>query len=52
VTKDEIEPWRRPTGYDLEMVVSVNGREYGRDRWSNAFWSIGEIIRTRLEGRR
>src|SRR5437879_12196514 len=44
VTKDEIEPWRRPMGYDLEMVVSVNGREYGRDRWSNAFWSIGEII--------
>src|SRR5206468_4108796 len=44
VTKDEIEPWRRPMGYDLEMVVSVNGREYGRDRWSNAFWSLGEII--------
>ncbi len=34
----------RPMGYDLQMVVSVNGREYGRDRWSNAFWSIGEII--------
>jgi 2-keto-4-pentenoate hydratase/2-oxohepta-3-ene-1,7-dioic acid hydratase in catechol pathway len=44
VTKDELEPWRRPRGYDLQMVVSVNGREYGRDRWSNAFWSIGEII--------
>jgi 2-keto-4-pentenoate hydratase/2-oxohepta-3-ene-1,7-dioic acid hydratase in catechol pathway len=44
VTKDEIEPWRRQNGYDLEMVVSVNGREYGRDKWSNAFWAIGEII--------
>ena len=44
VTKDEIEPWRRQNGYDLEMVVSVNGREYGRDKWANAYWSIGEII--------
>ena len=32
VTKDELEPWRRPMGYDLQMVVSVNGREYGRDQ--------------------
>jgi 2-keto-4-pentenoate hydratase/2-oxohepta-3-ene-1,7-dioic acid hydratase in catechol pathway len=44
VTKDEIEPWRRQNGYDLEMVVTVNGREYGRDKWANAYWSIGEII--------
>ena len=44
MTKDEIEPWRRQNGYDLEMVVTVNGREYGRDKWANAYWSIGEII--------
>jgi 2-keto-4-pentenoate hydratase/2-oxohepta-3-ene-1,7-dioic acid hydratase in catechol pathway len=52
VTKDELEPWRRPMGYDLQMVVSVNGREYGRDRWSNAFWSIGEIIAYASRGTR
>jgi 2-keto-4-pentenoate hydratase/2-oxohepta-3-ene-1,7-dioic acid hydratase in catechol pathway len=44
VTKDEIASYRKGTGYDLTMVVSVNGKEYGRDQWCNAYWSFGEII--------
>src|SRR5206468_541892 len=31
-------------GYDLLMTSAVNGREYGHDRWSSAYWSIEELI--------
>ena len=48
VTKDEIAAYRKGTGYDLTMTVSVNGTEYGRDQWSNAYWSFAEIDRLRL----
>ena len=44
VTKDEIAAYRKDTGYDLTMTVAVNGREYGRDQWSNAHWSFAEMI--------
>ena len=44
VTKDEIAAYRKDTGYDLTMTVSVNGTEYGRDQWSNAYWSFAEMI--------
>jgi 2-keto-4-pentenoate hydratase/2-oxohepta-3-ene-1,7-dioic acid hydratase in catechol pathway len=44
VTKDEIAAHRKGTGYDLTMTVAVNGREYGRDQWSNAYWSFAEMI--------
>ena len=26
------------------MTVSVNGQEYGRDQWSNVYWSFPEMI--------
>ena len=44
ITPDEIEPWRTQTGYDLQMTVSVNGQEYGRDQWSSALWSFGDLV--------
>jgi 2-keto-4-pentenoate hydratase/2-oxohepta-3-ene-1,7-dioic acid hydratase in catechol pathway len=44
VTPDELAAYRSGTGYDLEMTASVNGRVYGRDRWSSAYWSFEELI--------
>jgi 2-keto-4-pentenoate hydratase/2-oxohepta-3-ene-1,7-dioic acid hydratase in catechol pathway len=44
VTPDEIENRRQGNGYDLEMTSSVNGRRYGGDRWTSAYWSMEELI--------
>ncbi len=44
VTPDELDGRRSGTGYDLLMTSAVNGREYGHDRWSSAYWSFEEII--------
>ncbi len=44
VTPDELAPRRSGTGYDLRMTSAVNGRPYGGDRWSSAYWSFEEII--------
>jgi 2-keto-4-pentenoate hydratase/2-oxohepta-3-ene-1,7-dioic acid hydratase in catechol pathway len=44
VTKDEIAPYRKGTGYDLTMTVAVNGKEYGRDQWCNVHWSFAEML--------
>jgi 2-keto-4-pentenoate hydratase/2-oxohepta-3-ene-1,7-dioic acid hydratase in catechol pathway len=44
VTPDEIESRRKGNGYDLEMTSMVNGRRYGGDRWTSAYWSMEELI--------
>jgi 2-keto-4-pentenoate hydratase/2-oxohepta-3-ene-1,7-dioic acid hydratase in catechol pathway len=44
VTPDELEDQRSGTGYDLTMTSSVNGRVYGSDRWSSAYWSFEELV--------
>jgi 2-keto-4-pentenoate hydratase/2-oxohepta-3-ene-1,7-dioic acid hydratase in catechol pathway len=47
VTPDELADRRdhgRGTGYELLMISAVNGREYGRDRWSSAYWSFEELL--------
>jgi 2-keto-4-pentenoate hydratase/2-oxohepta-3-ene-1,7-dioic acid hydratase in catechol pathway len=44
VTRDEIEGRRFGNGYDLEMTSTVNGRRYGADRWSSAYWSMEELV--------
>jgi len=44
VTPDEIESRRRGNGYDLQMTSAVNGRRYGGDRWTSAYWSFEELI--------
>ena len=44
VTPDELSGYRTGTGYDLQMTATVNGRVYGRDRWSSASWSFEELI--------
>ncbi|HWG15380.1 MAG TPA: fumarylacetoacetate hydrolase family protein [Streptosporangiaceae bacterium] len=44
VTPDELAGRRHGTGYDLEMTATVNGRVYGHDRWSSAYWSFEELI--------
>lgn len=44
VTPDELATRRKGTGYDLLMTAAVNGREYGHDHWSSAYWSFEELI--------
>jgi len=44
VTPDEIEHRRSGTGFDLEMTSAVNGKRYGGDHWSSAYWSFEELI--------
>ncbi len=44
VTPDEIAGRRSGTGFDLEMTSSVNGRRYGGDRWTSAYWSFEELV--------
>lgn len=44
VTPDQIESRRSGTGFDLRMTASVNGREYGHDHWSSAYWSFHDLI--------
>ncbi len=44
VTKDELDDARDANGYDLEMSCLVNGRLYSRARWSDVYWSFGEMV--------
>lgn len=44
VTPEELADRRSGTGYDLLMTSAVNGREYGTDRWSSAYWSFEELV--------
>ncbi|NLB48155.1 MAG: fumarylacetoacetate hydrolase family protein, partial [Microbacteriaceae bacterium] len=44
VTKDELEQYRTKTGFDLTMTCSVNGVEYSRAKWSDVYFSFGEMV--------
>jgi 2-keto-4-pentenoate hydratase/2-oxohepta-3-ene-1,7-dioic acid hydratase in catechol pathway len=44
VTPGEIADRRSGNGYDLTMTSGVNGRAYGTDQWSSAYWSFEELI--------
>jgi len=44
ITPDELAGRRLGNGYDLLMTATVNGRRYGSDRWSSAYWSFEELI--------
>ncbi len=44
VTPDELSAKRSGNGYDLLMTATINGREYGHDRWSSAYWSFEDLI--------
>lgn len=43
-TPDELDDRRDGNGYDLRMTSAVNGRQYGQDRWSSAYWSFEELL--------
>jgi fumarylacetoacetate (FAA) hydrolase len=43
VTKDELADHREGKGYRLELSCEVNGQPYSRARWSDVFWSFGEM---------
>jgi 2-keto-4-pentenoate hydratase/2-oxohepta-3-ene-1,7-dioic acid hydratase in catechol pathway len=44
VTPDELADRRSGAGYDLTMRSTVNGRVYGTDKWSSAYWSFEELV--------
>ncbi len=44
VTPDELEDCRSGNGYELRMTSRVNGRVYGTDMWSSAYWSFEELV--------
>ena len=44
VTPDGLAARRSGNGYDLLMASGVNGRRYGSDHWSSAYWSFEELI--------
>ncbi|HVM31416.1 MAG TPA: fumarylacetoacetate hydrolase family protein [Candidatus Limnocylindrales bacterium] len=44
VTPDELVDVRRDNGYDLLATAEVNGQELSRGRWSDIYFSFGEMI--------
>jgi len=50
VTPDELEDRRSGKGYDLEMVVRVNGVELSRGNWRDIHYSFGEMIERASQG--
>jgi len=44
VTPDELADRATDTGFDLRMTCSVNGRRYSDAKWSDVYWSFGEMI--------
>jgi len=44
VTPDELADVRTEKGYDLAASAEVNGGELSRGRWSDAYFSFGEMI--------
>lgn len=52
VTPDELEPYRTPSGYDLGMSVSVNGREYSTGSWGTIYWTFAQMIAYASRGTR
>jgi len=43
VTPDELEDARKGNGFDLEMIVTVNGTETSRGRWSDIVHGFGAL---------
>ncbi|MBN2502008.1 MAG: fumarylacetoacetate hydrolase family protein [Anaerolineales bacterium] len=46
VTPDELadKATDRPGVYDLQMVASINGKEYSRGNWKDIYYSFGQMI--------
>jgi fumarylacetoacetate (FAA) hydrolase len=44
VTPDELADARAGSGYNLAAVAEVNGQELSRGRWSDAYFSFGEML--------
>lgn len=44
VTKDELEPFAKGSGFDRTMTLSVNGRDYARANWADVHWSFPQMI--------
>lgn len=44
VSTDELEPYRRDRGFDLQMTVSVNDRPYSSGNMSTLYWSFAQMV--------
>jgi 2-keto-4-pentenoate hydratase/2-oxohepta-3-ene-1,7-dioic acid hydratase in catechol pathway len=44
VTKDELEPYRKGRGFDLQMRAYVNGKLYSEGNAADAHWSFEEMV--------
>ena len=44
VTPDELADRATPTGFDLRMTCTVNGRRYSDASWADVYWSFPEMI--------
>jgi 2-keto-4-pentenoate hydratase/2-oxohepta-3-ene-1,7-dioic acid hydratase in catechol pathway len=44
VTPDELEPFRKGNGFQLDMTASVNGVAYSHGSWSTIYWSFGQMV--------
>jgi 2-keto-4-pentenoate hydratase/2-oxohepta-3-ene-1,7-dioic acid hydratase in catechol pathway len=44
VTPDELADAETDTGFDLAMTCRVNGKTYSSAKWSDVYWSFGEMV--------
>lgn len=44
VTPDELESFHKDRGFDCEVYVSVNGRQYTAGNWADIYWSFEQMV--------
>jgi len=44
VTRDELEPFAKGSGFDRAMTLTVNGRTYAEANWADVHWSFPQMI--------
>jgi 2-keto-4-pentenoate hydratase/2-oxohepta-3-ene-1,7-dioic acid hydratase in catechol pathway len=44
VTRDELEPFRNGTSFDLTMTAIVNGQKFSQGRLCDMYWTFGEML--------
>jgi 2-keto-4-pentenoate hydratase/2-oxohepta-3-ene-1,7-dioic acid hydratase in catechol pathway len=44
VTRDELEPFAKGSGFDRAMTLTVNGRTYAQANWADVHWSFPQMI--------
>src|SRR5207248_6650862 len=52
VTRDEVEPRRKNTAFDLAMTATVNGEQYSQANLAEVYWSFEEMLAYASRGTR